>query len=252
MSKIKLADRLSFVRSLELAPIPKSIAALGHVGFAAEEDKKSAAVDAGSLVSFVGGLSKTHQSDVLNSTLLAQLAANKKYDRESQTKEWYGFYRNVLENVGWVIQEFDFTKFNDNSASFSVDEVVIKLLAAIATQNDIAVVAETIEAMKALGSDDGRVKLFDHNSTNLQKGNFQIGVANDADGVVVMKMAAFYFNTDQSVTNVLWFRFQSANTSMYQSKQVINLDNDVYAQVRADVIAKLGDNARKFVAEIEI
>jgi hypothetical protein len=203
-------------------------------------------------VSFVGGLSKTHQSDVLNSTLLAQLAANKKFDRENQTKEWYGFYRNVLENIGWVIQEFDFTRYSDSSSSFSVDEIVIKLLAAIATQNDIAVVAETLEAVKALGGDDGRVKLFDQNSSKLTKGNFQISVANDADGVVVMKMGAFYFNTDRNVTNVLWFRFQSASSQMYQSRQVINLDNDIYAQVRADVIAKLGDNARKFVAEIEI
>jgi hypothetical protein len=53
-------------------------------------------VDAGSLISFVAGVSAENRADILNSTLLAQLAANKQYNREQQTQEWYGMYREVL------------------------------------------------------------------------------------------------------------------------------------------------------------
>ena len=51
-------------------------------------------------MSFTENLSGQNKEDVLNSTLLAQLAANKKYDRKSQHDEWYMFYMKVLENVG--------------------------------------------------------------------------------------------------------------------------------------------------------
>src|SRR5216683_1057876 len=58
-------------------------------------DQPSAYVNAGSVVSFVSGVSSRNQTDVLNTTLLAQLAANKKFDREIDTVNWYKFYRSV-------------------------------------------------------------------------------------------------------------------------------------------------------------
>jgi hypothetical protein len=61
-------------------------------------------VDAASLVTFIDGVSGQQNEDVLNSTLLAQLAANRKHHRERDTPGWYDFYCTVLEQVGWVSQ----------------------------------------------------------------------------------------------------------------------------------------------------
>src|ERR1043166_957342 len=72
-----------------------------------ERDKPQAAsanVDAASLVTFTDGVSGQQKEDVLNSTLLAQLAANRKHDRERDTVGWYGLYRTVLEQGGWISQ----------------------------------------------------------------------------------------------------------------------------------------------------
>lgn len=252
MKAINIEDRISYIQSLDIGEPALAVAGRKKLAFVAEDDKKAAAVDAGSLVSFVGGVSAIHQQDTLNSTLLAQLAANQKYDREEQTVDWYKFYRDVLENIGWVIQGFNFNKFDTQSASFSVDEVVIKLLAAIATDDDVAIVAETIEAVKALSNDDGRVVLFDSQSHKLKKGNFQIGIGNDDDGVMVMKMGAFYFSTSKDVTNVLWFRFERSDSEMYQASQTINLNEQIYAKVRQQVIDKLGVRAQEFVLGLDI
>jgi len=65
----------------------------------------SANVDAASVVTFVDGLSQQQKEDVLNSTLLAQLATNKQHNRERDMVGWYGTYRSVLEQVGWVSQQ---------------------------------------------------------------------------------------------------------------------------------------------------
>ncbi len=136
--------------------------------------------------------------------------------------------------------------------SFDVQDVVLKVLAAIATGNDLQVITETIEAVKALSSDDHRVVLFDSASTKDKKGSFQISAASETDGVVAMKLGGFFFETDTTVTKVLWFRFSKSKTEFYKGAQVISLDEEVYRTIREDVVKKLGDRAKQFVADIDI
>jgi hypothetical protein len=106
---------IDYVRSLEIERFDeKKLTIRAAVSDTGEDE--AGYVDAGALTSFVAGLTKTHKEDTLNSTLLAQLAVNKAYNRETQTKEWYAKYHEVLENVGWVISAFQFTEY-ETSAS---------------------------------------------------------------------------------------------------------------------------------------
>lgn len=251
MSDINIEESHAFIQSLEL-PEPQTYKNMPVELRLSEEDEEAGYVDAGSLVSFVAGVSPQSQSDALNSTLLAQLAANKKFDRETQTEDWYKFYHTVLENVGWVVQAFDFTKFNASGSTFTVNAVIADVLEAIATKDDKAVIDSTIKAVKALDDGDGRLVLWDDNSTKLDKGNFQISSCNESDGVLVMKIGAFHFKTDKRVTGVLWFTFSSSSTSMYKGGQVMTLDLDVYSKVRETIIEKLGSRAQDFVGNLDI
>ena len=106
--------------------------------------------------------------------LLAQLAANKKFNREEQQVDWYSFYHNVLENVGWVAKDFKFVKYNSSNASFSMDKVAIELLAAIATDDELLVIKGTLDALKKLGEGSGIVEMFKTQSYKYKAGNFQV------------------------------------------------------------------------------
>ena len=53
-----------------------------------------------------------HKSDILNSTLLAQLF--NAHDRYKQTDQRYKFYVNVLGKVGWVIQDVRFEEYTSH------------------------------------------------------------------------------------------------------------------------------------------
>lgn len=245
METFSVAKAKTFISGLELEEPSIKF-------FTRSDDQRAGYVNDGSLVSFVEGLSKKKQQDVLNSTLLAQLAANRKHDRENDTVKWYKFYREVLENVGWVIQDFGFSKFNAGGSEFSVDKVVLDVLAAIATGNEMAIVTETINAVKNLSDGDNRLVLFERASHSLKKGNFQISVASESGGVILMKIGAFYFSTTENVTKVLWFRFSSQTADMYKGNQTINLNMDVYDEVRDDIIDKLGDKAERFVKQLDI
>ncbi|HEU4562492.1 MAG TPA: hypothetical protein VFS20_31975 [Longimicrobium sp.] len=243
-------DRNAYIASLELDESRRPSAAPRAVRFA--DGDEAAYVDAGSLVSFAVGVSAEHQSDILNSTLLAQLAANKKYNRETQTVEWYAFYHEVLENIGWVIQDFSFTRFSASGGSASVDAVVMTLLAALATGSQLALAQTTIKALQSLPANDSRVVLFETNSHTMDKGNFQIGLANDDGGIPVMTFGAFYFSSSQQVTRLFSWEFKDSDTSFYQATETVSLNEDVYGQVRQQIIQKLGANATLFVANLDI
>jgi hypothetical protein len=208
-------------------------------------------VDAGSVVSFVSGLSADHQIAVLNSTLLAQLAANKQFDREQSPMDWYKFYRNVLEHLGWVVQEFGFTQYQAAGNTFTMDKAVLEILSAIATQNELAAIKGAIDAAKALADGDGRITLFDHSSSKGASGSFQIGVASDAGNAIAMKLGALYFTTQTNVTKVLWFTFSKSSTTLNKSSQAITLNMPIYDQVKADVEAKLGKSCEELRSKSE-
>lgn len=251
-----MMTNIDFIANLELPDASPDLVRLAKSRpsfFAAmTDDGPSAAVDDGMLVSFVSELPASDQSDVLNSCLLAQLAANKKYNRESDTKNWYGFYRNVLENVGWVVQEFSFENYHASGDTFSVDQAVLALLASIATGNELAVVTEAMSALKALSSGDQPLSIWNSSSHSQDAGNFQIAVCNKSGGNVVMKNGAFYFTTTETTDSFLWFHYSSSSMDLYQASQTMTLDEDIYSKVRQQVIDKLGDRATQFVADLDI
>ena len=247
-----IAKRQRFIETLELPPVPETLRGLSLGTVQPEADQPEGYVDDGSLVSFVSEVSGQSRADVLNSTLLAQLAANKKYDRWKDTKNWYEFYVNVLENVGWVLQSFEFTEYQASGATFEVDKAVLEILAAIASQDQIAVATETMNALKSLGDSDGKLVLFSSASSSLGSGSFQISAVTETNGAVAMGLGAFYFNSTQSTTRFLWFTYDSSDMDLFKSAQSITLNLQIYDKVRQAVVDKLGSNAVSFVADLDI
>lgn len=139
-------DPVSFVRSLELENYSGGFHGNGHI---AGSRKPDGLVDAGSLVSFTSQLNGQHKEDVLNSTLLAQLAANKKYDRYSQTEDWYKFYTDVMGNIGWVMQSFKFDEYKSTQQDFKISQVVLQLLSGLIGSDEelMKVVKETLDGL---------------------------------------------------------------------------------------------------------
>lgn len=250
MTTIDIAVTKRFIAELELAETPPAAAELPYVPIALTTEKSASVAD-GSVVCFTDGLSVQHKQDVLNSTLLAQLAANKKYDREKQTKEWYAYYRSVLEQVGWVVSEWHFTRYQAAAAAFQVDTVVLQILTAIATGNEIALAIAVMEALKQ-NSESRASKLFDQQSHTASDGSFQISCASGDGENVSMALGAFSFSTTTKVTKIFWTEFNSSQTDMYKGGQNVVLNEQVYSAVREDVIKKLGDKAKELVAGIEI
>lgn len=242
---------LEYIESLELAA-PASLLELplpaGEIVVAGQE---TAYVAGGSVASFVENVSVERQQDVLNSTLLAQLAATKKFNRETQTREWYTFYGDVLENVGWSITGFGFQEYRESAASLHMDKVALDLVASIASSNELAVLTK---ALGALGKSDGTpATIFDASGSTGNSGNFQIATCKqDSSGNVSTAFGAFYFSADSHQGRFLFWSWETKSINFYFSTRSLVLNEPIYATNREAVIAKLGSNAKKFVADLEI
>ena len=64
------------------------------------------------------------KQDILNATLLAQLAANKKHDCERNALDWNSEYRRVLQMLGFVIESFEFDVYVSSGPSLSLHQAV--------------------------------------------------------------------------------------------------------------------------------
>lgn len=250
------AQRQEYVNSLELAdlpghtPRPGRAAALTGSAPALQADEPQGFIDGGSVVCFVAGVSLQTRQDVLNSTLLAQLVANKTYDREVDTVGWYRTYREVLENIGWVVPGFNFAKNDGGGATFQVKAVVLKLLEAVTSSGALAVTKATLEAVEALGAGSDQLTLFAASSSSSTLASFQIGAVEEVDGVPTMGLGLFYLRSTNLDVNFLWSDLSTADTVMYQSAQQITLNQQVYKHVRQAIVDKLGSKALDYVKSL--
>ena len=126
-------------------------------------------------MSFVEGVSEQEKNDVLYSIQLAQRGASGTYDRFTQTQFWYQKYVEILENLGWATEQFAFTRFDQTEGEFRMDQAALAIITAIATQNQLAVLQESVAALSKLAEDDGTIQLFDFHSSMEGSGNFQLG-----------------------------------------------------------------------------
>ncbi|TFK88069.1 hypothetical protein K466DRAFT_662581 [Polyporus arcularius HHB13444] len=227
MSTLSIQDRINFIRGIEIV-VPH-----GHgVVLARGVGQDSADVAAGSGLAFLGGFSAQSKAslvaqlaDVINSTLFAQLAANKQCDRWNNASGWLDYYKYVLETVGYVVQSSNVAPLSDANSSKSVDNLVLKLSATFLAGEEYA--------------------LFTTMSNN--KANFQLGVASNNQGDTVLKLGLYYYGIEPSIEieKALFFVFGSKKVEFNAGNQTtVVLDDEIYNYVREDIIKKLGSQAK--------
>lgn len=248
-------SKLEYISMLELAePTYKTLSISSKEPLVLAADGQEAGyVVGGGAISFTPGVSRQHQEDVLNSTLLAQLAANKKFDRENQTREWYDYYRTVLENIAWVVGNFKFSKYDSTASSFTMDKVVLEIIAAIATGGQAEILLATLNALESQDPGSKAITIFNSNGSIGEGGNFQISASTeDPSGNVSLSLGTFYFKSTEHKTSFLFFSWSTQNIQFYTGAESVTLNEVIYQGIRQAVIDKLGEKAKNYVANLEI
>jgi len=216
-------------------------------------DDLKAAVNAGSILSFVDGVGHQETADILSSVQLAQRGASASFDRFAQTQSWYQKYIEILENLGWVGEQFGFAHTDLAEGEFRMDKAALGIIMAIATQNQLMVLTRAVEALGTLAEGDGTIQLFDYHAASSGSGNFQIGsVQKSENGVLSLALGAFYFRSLDNRRKFLFFRWGVQEVNFWTAAQKMTFNTSFYAQYRDLVNRKLGASATSFVSSLNL
>jgi hypothetical protein len=194
----------------------------------------------GSIIYFDPTVSIQAQQDVLQSILIAQLAAGKKVDRYSKPQDWNEQYQTVLSQLGWHTANSQFELYTAQSSTYSLGDAIPTILRPCVQESHLSQLNKYIHALDTNPRNAGAQQVFNSASHSKGNGNFQVYIASD-DAGVEMQMATAYFQAhqEQDITDVIGNKFSSSDLTLSYIIQSLALDSSVYARVRDQVTAKL-------------
>jgi len=235
-------EGVDFIKSLDLAPRTHAVAnpdVAGQVGGA-------------SSVSFVGNIPLQNQSDVMNSTLLAQLAATKQYNPQTQVQQWYDFYNGVLAKIAWVTQGMQINTVDIQGTNVSVSDVILKFAIAVLSESAYAAFKVVIDAL-ANPSNEGTYQLFNHYAANSNQAAFQLGTVEMSGGNPVFTMFANQYSVSKQIDDVLFIKISKGSVTFLAGNNTMTLNTPQYANYfREAVQEKLGQSGKDMIKNIDI
>lgn len=249
------ADLKSFVQDLPLAA-PAHSYATHKPGFAASGDAidvtKQSFINDKTLVSFAANVTGQNRKDVLNSLLLAQMAANKQFPENADLESWYKVISDTLKRIGWAVEGGEFSDYKTEGNEFEVNTAILEVLGAALGGQLITIAKSLLTALKSLGDKDSKFIAFEKNTHTLSKGCFLVGVADETNGALTFSLAAFILSSSENITQILFFKARKAKSELKYTNMKATLDSDIYADARADIAKRLSDSVRQYVSSIDI
>ena len=252
-----MTDPEVYLAQLELASTDDLSLLPSGAGYQNDDLKiaeEQAFVNERSIVSFVANVSPTAREDVLDSTLLAALAAEKKHPKNSNPQAWYEAYVEVLTNIGWVQTTNERRNYETKAAEFDVDKAVVEIMTGLVggPLGQAILIERTLNALRDLADEDGKIKIFELSSQNLDTSNFQVGMVSEEGGAVSLNVSNFVFQTKAGQRRVLFFKWGRDRAQLnYQFFQG-TLSPGIYADIRSTVKRKLGVRPTAYIGELEI
>jgi hypothetical protein len=220
--------------------------------------KEQAVVAGSDVISFVKGLTPEQRSDLVNASLLAQLAAKKKFPAPQDfegVKAWYQKYFDVLSNIGFVIQDQGFAEYKETADTFEAHEAILDVAAAILgpASSALKIVTTTLQSLKKMDTDSPFLTLFHRESRSARTARFQVTLADeDETAQLRIRLMAFGIEAKAAVTQVLFFRFKQNESSLHHHSGTVTINSTILGGVRDDIAKKLGVFTKTAVAGLEI
>lgn len=261
-----MIDKAAYVSSLEVPELPLHPNEIGFkslsrsslradIALAEVDARPSAALINGQVTAFTAGLSGQDKQDVEYTILAAQMNSDVKVsDNQSLEgmKAWFKNYSEVMSNLGWVMS-FDWEHYQARSQGLTMDQVILEVLAAVASQNGAAIAKAAIDAMKQLPKEDGRIKLFSNATTSDKAGKFMLSVATKENDTISLAFGAFAMDFSTRNTTVLWFNWKNNDVNIYKDQKIATFNQNYYANgARKALEAKLHNHASRFVDDLEL
>ena len=120
----------------------------------------------------------------------------------------------MLSNVGWTVQDQGWNVYDADGTQAEVNQKVLALLSVALgpSPTALAVITATINALQGMAPDSPWITIFSREAQRANMARFQIGLVNtDANADVFVTLVACIINAENSITQVLFFKWKQAN-----------------------------------------
>jgi hypothetical protein len=247
---------VAFVEGLELPQMPRRRRGLpaSSAPDVFEETKNQSMVVGADIVSFVAGTSPALRGAIVNCSLLAQLAANRKVPSRDDIRAWYEAYFDTLEHLGWAVQERGFSEHRETGDDFEAHRAILSVAAVVLgpATTALAVVQSTLTAMKAM-SEGPWMTIFQQESQAAKAARFQVTVVEPvSNGGSMISLMAFELDATTTLTQVLFFKFRSTDITLRHSSGRVTVDRNVLAGASNAIATKVSQYIQSYVEAIPI
>jgi hypothetical protein len=218
-----------------------------------DESKPQASIVDSNVVTFPEGTSVTVRNAVANWMLLAQLAASKAVRDKDAVREWMEAYISVLTKSGWAVEG---NVGNETRESLFGSQMYQKIMTLVAVAlgpipTALAMVTAALTSLQSMDQHSPWITLFDRRGKSATSVGFQIAnCESDSVGTVTLRGTEFVVEAHESLTQVLFFRFNKQEACVYERVRTLTLSADVLEKlspkVSDRVLDMISDNILSF------
>lgn len=215
----------------------------------------SAILVEGNLLGCGAGMSAQSRHDVKNAFHFATLVADKSFNAEKQSREWYERFIDVMRDLGFTIPKRSFELETSAELSVTVGAVAIRAIGvagnAMLGGTKLGELAKM--AFDKMTSVENDAKVLDHKRKNKARG--MVGLAacvETANNDVVMAVSCIQASAPQLDDDILGIQWKLDKTHYYAGTAVLTLNTFVYDKIRETVENKLGVRSVENVLQYDI
>lgn len=209
----------------------------------------------GNLLACGAGMSAQSRHDVKNAFHFATLVADKAFDAEKQSREWYDKFVDVMRDIGFTIPRRTFELESSAELSVTVGAVAIRAIGAVgnAMLGGTAMGDLAKTAFDKLTTVKNDAKILDHKRKNKARGMVGLAACIETESNdVVMVVSCIQAAAPKLDDDVLGIQWMLEKTHYYAGTAVLTLNNFVYDKVRETVENKLGVRSVENVLQYDI
>jgi hypothetical protein len=250
------SSAVGFVKSIDLSGTPRGFLAQSAATEASEvfdAAKTQAQVIGSGLFSFAQGVTEETREAISDSALLAQLVANKRSSAEGAPVEWYAVYQDVLQNLGWLVQDRGWVDYTAEGTAVEVHQKIIEVLQVALGPSAAAltIIKSAIDTLQAMKPDTSWLTIFSRESQHARIARFQVGLVEKGETAdVFVTLLACLIEATNSVTQVLVLKFRNENARFSANSAKVSINERAFREILPAVRTKVRAYQADYVSSI--
>ncbi|MCV9938251.1 hypothetical protein OIU35_18010 [Boseaceae bacterium BT-24-1] len=221
---------------------------------ALEAGKTNATVVGSDVISFTAEVKPEMRQAIIDSALLAQLAATRKVADASKVYDWYDTYFTTLKNVGWVVQDHGFAEFTETANDVEAHKAVLDIAAGLLGPGSTALslVKTALDSLLRAQENEPFFVIFNRETRHAESARFQVSVAEGEASGHLITLVAFGMKASTRLTHVLIVKLRSSEVEIKHQSGKATINADLLQAVHPLIQSRILAHQRKFIVDLPI